>query len=51
MAESEFHKRARRLLRPDDRISQPVGGALLVVDTEIGGNVLIKEGPNHKEQR
>ena len=51
MAESELHKSARRLLRSDDRIGQLVGEALLVVDTEIGGNDLIREAPHQKEQR
>ena len=45
MAESDLHKRARRLLRSGDRVGQPVGEAMLVVDTVIGGNVLIREGP------
>ena len=45
MPESKLHKRARRLLRPGDRVGQPFGEALTIVDTVDGGNVRIKDGP------
>ena len=45
MAESRLHRRARRLLRRGYRVGQPFGEALVVVDTVMGGNVRIKDGP------
>ncbi len=44
MAESELHKRARRLLQRGDRVGQPFGEALVAVDTDARG-VRIKDGP------
>ena len=45
MPESELHKRARQVLRPGDRVGQPYGEALEVLDTVDSGNVQIKDGP------